>query len=95
MAITRTPLQYHHLVQTHDIPRLDSTGRKRIKKTIEEKLTTKPELFGTPLRKSMKGYRKLRVGDYRVVFTIRGAIVSILLIEHRSIVYREMEKRLT
>jgi hypothetical protein len=29
-----------------------------------------PQEYGTPLRKTLKGYWKLRVGDYRVVYKI-------------------------
>lgn len=80
-------IKYHYLV-------VESAEYKlRIKKGIEEKLTAAPNLFGKPLRKSLKGYRTLRVGDYRIVFKIRGATVFVLLIEHRSIVYEEIFKR--
>lgn len=80
-------VQYHPLVVRQDIPKLDAVMRRRIKGAIEHKLTTDPETFGVPLRRSLRGYRKLRVGDYRVVFRISGATVYILAIMHRSVVY--------
>jgi mRNA interferase RelE/StbE len=48
---------------------------------------------GEPLRKTLKGYWKLRVGDYRVVFKIVKNEVWILGIIHRKHVYEKLEKR--
>lgn len=86
-------IQYEKTVVTEDIPRLPKLWRDRIRDAIEEKLTTSPDFFGKPLRRSLKGYRKLRVGDYRIVFRIRGSRVLIFAILHRSVVYQEMDKR--
>lgn len=80
-------VQYHPLVVRQDIPKLDAVMRWRVKSAIEQKLTIDPETFGVPLRRSLRGYRKLRVGDYRVIFRVRGATVQILATMHRSIVY--------
>jgi mRNA interferase RelE/StbE len=89
----RFDIRYHELVVQKDIPRLSSLWRAKIKQAIESKLNTHPENYGKPLRQSLKGYRKLRVGDYRVVFRIERSIVKILLIQHRSIVYKIIKKR--
>ena len=85
-------IQYHEAVVKEDIPKLPKINRERIKKAIEEKLTNYPEQFGKPLRRSLKGYRKLRVGDYRVIFRIEKRIVKILIIQHRTIVYNTTRK---
>ena len=42
-----------------------------------------------PLKGSLKGYWKLRIGDYRVVFRIAASEVSILTILQRKVVYEE------
>ena len=84
---------YHTIVVNDDIPRLAPAWRDRVRDSIEEKLRTNPDFFGKPLRRSLKGYRKLRVGDYRVVFRIQGKKIVILAILHRSVVYKEVEKR--
>lgn len=84
---------YQEKVVKEDIPKLTLSWRTKIQTAIEEKLALYPDLYGKPLRRSLKGYRKLRVGDYRVVFRIAGAKVLIFAILHRSVVYREMEKR--
>ncbi len=86
-------LRYHPDVKTVDIPLLDARLRARIKKDIEDRLTTQPHLYGEPLRKTLRGYWKLRVGDYRVVFKIVGEEVWILGIIHRKKVYEEIKKR--
>ena len=86
-------LQYHPDVKTIDIPLLDARFRARIKNAIESRLTTAPHLYGEPLRKTLRGYWKLRVGDFRVVFKIVGEEVWILGIIHRKKVYEEIKKR--
>lgn len=80
-------ITYHHLVKTEDLPRLDNTIRTRIKKAIETRLMVAPEQYGEPLRRTLKGYWKLRVGDYRVVFKIERDQITILGIRHRRDVY--------
>ena len=85
---------YHHLVRAEDIPRLSSTWKEKIRRAIEDKLTTRPEVYGKPLRRSLKGYRKLRVSDYRVVYRIEQAKVKVLVIQHRSIVYELAAQRI-
>ncbi len=86
-------IRYHPKVAHDDIPALSGECRVRVKASIEHKLTSAPELFGIPLRRSLKGHRKLRVGDYRVVFRIEGKIVYIVAILHRSIVYQTISQR--
>ncbi|MFA5842143.1 MAG: type II toxin-antitoxin system RelE/ParE family toxin [Candidatus Gracilibacteria bacterium] len=80
-------IQYAEAVVREDIPKLSKMMKVRIREAIEEKLTTHPEQFGKPLRRSLRGYRKLRVGDYRVIFRIEGFYVKIFRIQHRSVVY--------
>ena len=87
-------LQYHALVASVDIPALPHEWRDKIRQAIEERLTVRPEIYGKPLRRSLKGYRKLRVGDYRVIFRIERAVVKIFVIQHRSRVYATAAKRL-
>lgn len=86
-------VEYHAHVVTQDIPKVSSAWKKKIRIAIEEKLTISPEIFGKPLRRSLKGYRKLRVGDYRVVFRIEKKVIKIFAIQHRSVVYDSAEKR--
>ena len=85
---------YHTKVVKEDIVSLSRVWRDKIKFAIEEKLTIAPDFFGKPLRRSLKGYRKLRVGDYRVIFRIDGNKVYVLAIMHRSIIYKRITNRL-
>ncbi len=85
---------YHKKVIQEDIPKITTAYKQRIKTAIESKLTTEPEIFGAPLRNSLKGYRKLRVGDYRVVFRIEKQQVKVFILAHRSIVYNCTRERL-
>ena len=85
---------YHAKVVKEDIASITLVWRDKIKFAIEEKLTIAPDFFGKPLRRSLKGYRKLRVGDYRVVFRIDRNRVYVLAIMHRSVIYKKITKRL-
>lgn len=87
-------LIYHPDVKEVDIPLIDLRTRKRIEKAIETRLKTVPHQYGEPLRKTLKGYWKLRVGDYRVVFKIVESEVWIMGIIHRKNVYEEIKKRM-
>lgn len=80
-------LQYAENVVHKDIPALPKAERRRIERALEEKLVIHPEIFGKPLRKSLSGFRSLRVGDYRVIYRIEGTTVRIYIIAHRSVVY--------
>jgi mRNA interferase RelE/StbE len=83
-------LRYHPAVRDEDLPLIDRKTKDRIRKAIEERLQTAPHDYGEPLRKSLKGYWKLRVGDYRVVFKVIESEIWILGIRHRKSVYMEL-----
>ena len=87
-------LVYHADVEKVDLPRIDEKNKSMIKRAIEERLTTQPEVYGKPLQRTLKGYWKLRVGEYRVVFKLRGNELRILGIIHRKKVYRDIGKRM-
>jgi mRNA interferase RelE/StbE len=86
-------LHYHLAVSVEDLPLIDRKTKYRIRKAIEERLQTAPHEYGEPLRKSLKGYWKLRVGDYRVVFKVIKSEVWILGIRHRKSVYKDINAR--
>src|SRR3989344_9028568 len=90
----RYSIVLHPKVTTKDIPRLDAFWRREIRDAVRGKLKTGPELYGKPLRHTLKGCRTLRIEDYRVVFKISKKTVQILIIDHRSVVYKEVLKRL-
>ncbi len=76
-----------------DIRKISGIYKNRIKEAIQTKLMTEPEVYGKPLRRSLKGYLKLRVGDYRVVFRVENSKVKIFAIAHRKVVYEIMGGR--
>ncbi|MBM3231496.1 type II toxin-antitoxin system RelE/ParE family toxin [Candidatus Peregrinibacteria bacterium] len=84
-------LRYSAEIDFRRFAKLPKKDRVRIRKAIEQKLTTHPEIFGKPLRQSLKGCRSLRVGSYRVVYRIVGRTVEVLLFGHRSGMYEEGE----
>ena len=86
-------LFYHPAVRKDDIPALPKAARDMIRRALEERLTKAPQEYGQPLRKTLKGYWKLRVGDYRVVFRIEGSEVIVLAIKHRKDVYGDVKGR--
>ena len=87
-------IEYHHLVVSVDIPKLSTEWKEKIQRAIKHRLSIHPDLYGKPLRRSLKGYWKLRVGDYRVIFKIDKNAVKIFIIQHRSAVYDEIDKRI-
>jgi mRNA interferase RelE/StbE len=83
----------YHPEAKEDLAQLDGRIRKRIKTAIESRLATAPHRYGEPLRKTLKGYWKLRVGDYRVVFKVMENEIWILGVIHRKEVYEKIGKR--
>ncbi len=80
---------YRKAVLKKDIPALTTTAKKLIKKSIEERLTVDPIGFGKPLQYNLKGYRRLRVSSYRIVYSVDlpSQIVTIIGIRHRKNIY--------
>ena len=88
----------HPLVFTQDFKKIDSSDQKQIIKTIRKKLATDPQVYGKPLTETLKGYWRLRVGDYRVVYSILEDRVLVKVIKvgirRDSEVYEEMVRRI-
>ncbi|MBU2573272.1 MAG: type II toxin-antitoxin system RelE/ParE family toxin [Elusimicrobia bacterium] len=83
--------KYHPAV-ARDIAGFPQNIKDRIRKAIEDRLIPDPVRFGEPLRRSLSGLRKLRVGDYRVIYRIQGRAVVILKIGHRKEVYNKFAR---
>ncbi|CAN5146616.1 hypothetical protein BH11PAT3_BH11PAT3_1220 [soil metagenome] len=86
-------VSYHPRVVEQDIPYLDNSIRRRIQNAIETRLSMNGELYGASLRGSLKDFRKLRVGDWRVIYRMEHAEIVIWAIGHRKEVYRIATKR--
>lgn len=86
-------LFYHPDVKKKDLPQIPKNMRERIRKAIEGRLLTEPGEYGGPLKRGLQGYRKLRVGDYRIIYKIDEEVIVILKIGHRREVYHSAHLR--
>ena len=77
-----------------DLQKIPKNLKETIKRAIEERLLTNPETVSEPLKRDLKGYRKLRVGHYRVIHKIQGNSIFILKIGNRRDVYKKIISRI-
>ena len=61
----------------------------RIKKEIDSKLRSYPKVFGKPLRSNLKNLWSLRIGSYRVIYTVENekCMVFVVALGKRSDIY--------
>lgn len=71
----------------HDLKTLDKTVARRVIKELEEALSCNPDC-GEALTRQFKGLFKLRIGDYRVVYSKKQGGILVLRIRNRNRVYR-------
>lgn len=74
-----------------DLKKISKDIQYIIRRAIEEKLMNDPLKFGLPLRRNLKGLMKMRVGDYRIIYSIKEEVVTIYVIKigHRKDVYEK------
>ncbi|BAP00090.1 putative uncharacterized protein [Wolbachia endosymbiont of Cimex lectularius] len=79
-----------------DFPNLPKTIRARITKAINERLITDPIKFGKPLRGRLKGYRRIRVNDYRIIYTVNIVKYKVFVATagHRDTIYEKAKSTL-
>lgn len=70
---------YHHGVE-EDLECIGPAAARRVVKAIDTKLTRQPMQFGAPLSGNLSDFRKLRVGDYRVVYQVHEKKVLIYVL---------------
>ena len=87
---------YEENVINEDFSKLDNSTRQRVIKEVREKLSVAPNQFGRPLRNELKGYRRLRVGNYRVIYRVdhKNAQVLVVMVIHRRSGYKDVAQRL-
>lgn len=73
-----------------DLKHISADMKKTVKRAIESKLMIDPLRFGKPLRKNLTGLMKLRVRDYRIIYSIdkKVIVVYVIKIGHRKEVYK-------
>ena len=91
-------IKIHRLVVNEDFKKIDKSDRSNIIKTIYKKLSIAPEKDGSPLRNELKGYWKLKVSKYRIIYRIEKDTIRILVLKigmrRNKEVYKEMLLRM-
>ena len=88
----------HPLVLSEDLKRLDPPLQRQIVRALRKRLSIDPKAYGKPLSGEFAGLRKLRVGEYRVIYRIVEQRVEVLVLKigiRRDFeVYRELSHRM-
>ncbi len=71
-----------------DLARLDRPVAQRILKKIRWLVESFEQLTPEPLSGPWHGVYKLRVGDYRILYTVTQNVLTVRLIGHRREVYK-------
>jgi len=69
-----------------DLKRIDHSFQVKLVNQLEKELSENA-FAGKPLKGAYKGLFSLRIGDYRVIYTIAQKSVLVLRISHRKDVY--------
>ena len=80
-------VKFAEIVVKEQIPAIPKPYRQQIRRAIEERLTVDPVKFGKPLKYSLLGFRRLRVGDWRIIYRVNGNDVEIVKIGNRKEIY--------
>jgi len=82
-------IRYVKQVTDIDIPNLPKSAHALIKRAIDTRLVAAPMDYGKPLRRNRSGHRRLRVSDYRIIYRIDEAALTVYIvtIQHRKEVY--------
>lgn len=90
-------IKIHRLVQEEDFKKINKHDQHIILKTINKKLSIAPEKYGTPLLHDLKGYWKLKISHYRVIYVIEKNQIKVLVLKiglrRDEEVYKEMMRR--
>lgn len=85
---------FYHPEIAKDLHRIPQNIKETIRRAIEERLLNDPAAVSQPLRRDLRGYRKLRVGDYRVIHKIQRNSIFVIKIGHRKEVYSKILSRI-
>ena len=71
-----------------ELKRIDRSARSRVVAHID-RLAENPHL-GTTLKGDLRGLRRIRVGDYRVIYEVQDSVLIVLVVRigHRRDAYR-------
>ncbi|MCW8935835.1 MAG: type II toxin-antitoxin system RelE/ParE family toxin [Gammaproteobacteria bacterium] len=82
-----------------DLKALGNAKANRVLKVIEERIQNgEPEKTGNPLRSDLKGYRRIRTGDTRIVYKVIEDKIEVLVIavgpRRNDEIYKVARKRI-
>ena len=88
---------YHHDFG-EDLEYVGPAAARRIMRAIDTKLTQAPLQFGSPLSGNLADFRKLRIGDYRVVYQVAAEKITVYVLaagpRRDKGIYRSAAKRM-
>lgn len=76
-----------------DLRPIGKLHQKRALSAIEARLSIHPDQYGKPLGGNLAGLRRIRVGDFRIAYQVKGVQVIIWAIMHRKGIYGELVRR--
>ncbi len=70
--------------------KLDRTAQQKIDLYIQKYISTDPLNHGENLKANLRGLRRYRVGDYRIVCEVHEEVLTILVVKvgHRKDIYQ-------
>ena len=80
---------YQEKVSKHILPAMPRKTARQVVTAINERLGADPVGLGKPLQYNLKGYRRLRVGNWRVIYRLEGKNVIICDIVDRRDAYED------
>ena len=76
-----------------DLRPIGRLHQKRVLSAIESRLTVQPARYGKPLGGSLAGLRRIRVGDFRIAYQVKGAQAIVWAVMHRKEIYAALARR--
>lgn len=79
-----------------DLANLDTAVRKRITEKLQWIIHNFEHITPIPLEEPLKGFFKLRVGDWRIIYEVENikTLVIIHLIDRRDKIYKKLKQRI-
>lgn len=74
-------IKFHPLVWKEDFKKIDLHSQKRIIRIIAKKLSIDPKGYGKALSGELRGYWRLKVGDFRVIYRILTDRIEVLVVK--------------
>jgi mRNA interferase RelE/StbE len=76
-----------------DLRPIGRLHQKRVLAAIESRLAVQPVRYGKPLGGTLAGLRRIRVGDFRIAYQVKGAQVVVWAVMRRKEIYAELARR--